>query len=395
MPDDTSDIDSFLKKQGYTGGGGGDRSASSAQSEDEGSTAADVGRGLTKSLAGTAVAIPRLANAGVGLFSSRWRNKLGDLAESVPGVKSLEGFADSPNKNWGESAGYWGGEGLQLFGGGALDLARGAAKGAEAASALGKGTEDVGGVADWSRMRRAPDTKALPPPRDVPFRLSDNASMTERFAEAARRQAAAEGADYAEGLQGERAREALDAAKAPSSRPEFSMVEGGTKAPRSRSWPYPGALGRVARAAGQGGLAGAITDPQHPGEGFVTGGALGGLTPLGGLAMRSRPGQWLASHGARSSVAAAVAGLAGMLGMHPAMLWNLGIMQALRYTYGPGGRVIGDAAEGAARRGGSALARRSGRGAGAVGGIAAGSIDPGSDSGDGPRYEPVPENELY
>jgi hypothetical protein len=386
--------DPFMKELGYPGGAGaspksqGSGSTSyEASSDDDSPNAADVGRGLAKSGAGTLVALPRLANAGVGLVSSRWRNKLGELAEQVPGVKSLEEFADSPNKNWAESAGYWGGEGLQLFGGG---LVGEAAKGAEAASAAtrgGKAAEEAGNVIDWNAARTRAPQKALPPPREVPFTPN-----TTSFANAERKMAAARGAEYAEGLQAERTTAAAARAREPvTSRLNLAPAEAPAAAPRgSGAWPYRGSLGRIAQAAGRGGVAGAITDPQHPGEGFVSGATLGGATPLAGLAMRSGLGQWMAGHGARSAAASTAMAMGRALGIPADWLWGMSVPQLMRFWHSPFARRLDAMARSGARRGGSTLARVEGRGPGALGGVGAGAIDPGQT---GPAYEPVPEGD--
>jgi hypothetical protein len=365
MPRD-ADIDKILRPSGKA-------PAATPASDDDSPNAADVGRGLAKSGAGTLVALPRLANAGIGLVSSRWRNKLGELAEQVPGVTSLEEFADSPNKNWAESAGYWGGEGLQLFGGG---LVGEAAKGAEAASAAtrgGKAAEEAGGVLDWNAARTRPPQKALPPPRETPF-----VAKGDSLAQMPQRVRAAQGAEYAEGLQAQRAESAAARAREPvTSRLNLAPAEAPAAPRGAQAWPYQGSLGRIAQAAGRGGVAGAITDPQHPGEGFATGAGLGGLTPLAGLAARSGWGQWMAEHGARSAAASLALTIGAKLGIPETWLWGMSVPQLLRFWHSPVARHLGEAARSGARRGGSALARVEGRGPGAIAGAATGELDDG------------------
>lgn len=80
-------------------------------------TEREMGRGVAKSLAGTATGIPRAANAALGLIDPSMRQSLGDLAEQVPGVKRMEEFAAEPSQSWGETAGWLGGSGAQLMAG--------------------------------------------------------------------------------------------------------------------------------------------------------------------------------------------------------------------------------------------------------------------------------------
>jgi hypothetical protein len=75
------------------------------------------GRGVAKSLAGTATGIPRAINAGIGLFDPAARQSLGAMAERVPGVKRMEQFAAEPSQSWAETAGYAGATGAQLLAG--------------------------------------------------------------------------------------------------------------------------------------------------------------------------------------------------------------------------------------------------------------------------------------
>lgn len=74
-----------------------------------------MGKGVAKSLAGTATALPKLANEGIRLASPGLADKLSDLAERVPGVHRMEEFAQEPSDNWAETAGYLGGEAGQLL----------------------------------------------------------------------------------------------------------------------------------------------------------------------------------------------------------------------------------------------------------------------------------------
>lgn len=169
MPDMSDDaIQKMFQRDGYTPLGAQPNPqvspVSSARQQpeepDDIGTTADAGRGLLKSGAGTAVAIPRLVNEGISYFKPQLGQRLSDLAESAPSVQSLETFADSPNKTWAESAGYWGGEAFQLLPGGFLkagskliDLAKWATRGGKAAEAV-KGAE-VAGAATQAGARTA------------------------------------------------------------------------------------------------------------------------------------------------------------------------------------------------------------------------------------------------
>ncbi|HEX3522869.1 MAG TPA: hypothetical protein VHT52_12365 [Stellaceae bacterium] len=367
MPRD-ADIDKILRPSGKAPPAAA-ASSSDSTADDEGGVL-DVGRGALKSLAGTAVALPRLANAGVGLASSRWRNRLGELAEQVPGVQSLESFADSPNKTWGESLGYWGGEGAQLFGPSLLGVAAKGAEGAEALTAGGKAAEEAGGVLDWSRARTAPTQKALPPPREVPF-IGGGDPLTQ----VAQRQSALKGAEYAEGLQANRAETAAARAREPIS--STLNLRPAAEAAETSSVPLAQTAGRIAGGAARGGVAGAMMDPQDPGTGFLSGGAFGAAAPALGALANSRLGNYLGGAAARSTARAALWHLARVFHIHPEVLWMTGILPAVHHYHSPLGRAL--------TRGGQAAMSGLGRaaeGAGRVPGGLAGAAAQGIESDD-------------
>ena len=75
------------------------------------------GKGMRKAVAGAVTGIPRAVNAGIGLFSPDLQETLGDLAEKVPGVKSLEDFAQQPSESWAETIGGLGASTMMAVGG--------------------------------------------------------------------------------------------------------------------------------------------------------------------------------------------------------------------------------------------------------------------------------------
>lgn len=276
-----------------------------------------VGRGSAKSIAGTAVALPRLANQAIGLASPSLRDRLGDLAERIPGVKRLERFADEPFQSAEEKAGYYGTEGAQfLFGPGELKL------GAKLLGKLPKAAKFSSKAAEGAAPARAAESFVAEAP----------------------------GGEKVLSLKGE------------------GPIPGGRQAFEPVTHPAARTAERGIDFAARGALAGAITDPQDPGTGAVTGAVTGGALPLAGKALQSKPGQWIAGQIARRGPYAAIDAIAQSIGIPSHLLWETGIAEAILFYHAPGGKILDPAGRKAASWLGRALTRTNPLASGAVGG---------------------------
>lgn len=119
------DADRLLKKYGAPAAAPAPTAASASSPRDEDlDWQQRAGKGVAKSLAETATAIPQLANAGIRYFSPSTASQLDEMAEQIPGVKRMEKFAAEPSTSWAETGGRIGGELAQVLpGAGAAKLA--------------------------------------------------------------------------------------------------------------------------------------------------------------------------------------------------------------------------------------------------------------------------------
>ncbi|HEY2108093.1 MAG TPA: hypothetical protein VGH29_20010 [Candidatus Binataceae bacterium] len=232
------------------------------------STEQEMGRGVAKSVAGTATGIPRAANAALGLIEPSMSRSLGDLAERVPGVKRMEEFAAEPSQSWSETAGYLGGAGTQLLAG-----------------------------------------PAALPGRFVPGR---------GFVPATRAQQA----------------------------------------------------GNVGKSVIGGAAGGAMADPENPSAGALTGAATGGLAPLAGAALKSRPAQYMAGHYGAYGLGAALTAIGEAVGIPAHYLWMAGVLPLIERYHSPTSRAIRAGTKATVGGTGTALERASPRAVGATAGEA-------------------------
>lgn len=342
----------------------------------------DVGRGVGKSLVGTGVGLSRLANEGIGLIRPSWSSELGSLAERVPGVKSAEDFADSPNETTAESVGYWGGEAAQFllptdwlkigqYGGKLADLAHGV-KTIDAGEMMAAARAPKAAEAATKAATDAPKA-ATDAPKAGEFTSTGNKDF-DAMIQATRAERKAGEAETGQGM-GASAR-ALDAQRASETAAPLRFIED----PPPRRPPGPGFLGRSVR----GGLAGAAANPQDPGTGFITGGLTGGLaSPLGQLA-QSRIGQYLSGLMARGASFGAVLQLAETYGIPR---W-LSLPYLIGGWHSPIGRAVDRFGRAATRVGGRALERAPTRAVGAATGAGSRALDSASS---GWTPEPPPE----
>lgn len=356
MPDDD-----FMKSLGYPGSGGKKAGAPAEPTEEKPFNPDDYwwersGKGMRKAVAGAVTGIPRAVNAGIGLFSPDLRETLGDLAEKVPGVKSLEDFAQQPSESWAETIGGLGASTMMAVGGaparatqvlpGVFTTGQGFVR-----PAVTRAT-GVGGA----MPRTVPPPASVAAPITLPGRFVGNSggrTATGQFVGARR-----------------------------------GFVPTGPRAGASGLEK----LARAAQMAGTGAAAGAATDPQNPGAGAVAG-AFGGVAgPVLARFLRHPIGQYMAG-----------IGLGGEIGYH-AYQWLKGkgqsdsfiaraaidgtLFMILRGHGSPFRRILGPAMGRGAEAVAGPLAATGGRVGGALGGAAASSVE---DDYTAPSPEPTEE----
>ena len=207
-------------------------------------------KGMRKAVAGVATGIPRAINAGIGLFSPDLQETLGDLAEKVPGVKSLEDFAQQPSESWAETIGGFGANTL-------MAVAGAPARAATALPGVFKAGEGfVSGAASQSV-----GAAAAKPAVTLPGKFVGNSGG---------RTAAGQFVGARRGF-----------------------IPTGPKVGASGLEK----LARGAQMAGTGAAAGAGTDPQNPGAGAIAGAAGGVAGPVLSRFVQSPVGRYMAGAG--------------------------------------------------------------------------------------------------
>lgn len=296
--------------------------------------AAHVGKGLAKSGAGTITGIPRAINWGISFASPQLSSTLGDLAERVPGVKSMEEFAASKNETWGESLGYWGGEGAQFFGPGLVAKAAKipkaieAAKVAEEAFSAGKFTKGAGFAPEGEKALA--EGVVSKEPMSLPGKFSTTKAGP--WGEVA-------GEGFRPTAMSDLERIAREETAARNAKLGTETV------PKYKS---PGR--RVGEAVLKGGVAGAMTDPNDPGPGALAGAATGGAVPLSGAILRSGAGQYIAGHAGRYAAASGIMAVGHALGIPAHWLWTIGLPALVERWHSPTARTIARAGQKGARK---------------------------------------------
>ena len=219
------------------------------------------GKGMRKAVAGAVTGIPRAINAGIGLFSPDLQETLGDLAERVPGVKSLEEFAQQPSESWAETVGGFGANTMMAVGGAP----------ARAATALPGVFQTGQGFVKPAVTRATSVGGAMPKTVMPPASVAAPITLPGKFV----------------GNSGGR----TTTGQFVGARRGF--VPTGPKAGASGLEK----LARGAQMAGTGAAAGAASDPQNPGAGAVAG-AVGGVAgPVLSRFVQSPVGRYMAGAG--------------------------------------------------------------------------------------------------
>jgi hypothetical protein len=326
--------DDFMKSLGYPGSAA---TAASKKAEpggpghvptyDELDYQQKAGQGVAKFGAQTLTGIPRAINAGIGLASPNLREKLGDLAERIPGVKRMEAFAASPSEGGWETAGNVAATGASML--------------VNPFKAFGIAQKLPGVVNAVSAPGReaAAFTPALKP---VVNRLGEvDAARGDlgRLAEIAGRTA-----PEAEKLPEAAVRPRLQFTEAPQR--TFRRGEPVTPVATKTFGPGPPPgfkeeIGKYFGSAAAGAAQGATSDPNDPGAGAVLGGVTGGAMPAAGKFFQTEAGQWVADMLARHGPYAGMEAIAAALHVPLATLWMTGLAQFALWHSSPGGQFFG------------------------------------------------------
>jgi hypothetical protein len=336
-------LDDYLKEIGAPPVGGAAPAASAPASAsspghvptyDELDYQQKAGQGVAKFGAQALTGIPRAINAGIGLASPNLREKLGDLAERVPGVKRMEAFAASPSEGGWETAGNVAATGASML---------------------------VNPFKAFGIAQKLPgEVNALSAPgREAAAFKPTLAPVVNRMGEV----------DAARGDLGRLAeiagRTAPEAEKLPEAavRPRLQFTEAPQRTFRSgepvtpvatRTFgpgPPPGFKEEIGKYLGPvvGGAAqGAVSDPSDPGAGAALGGATGGLMPVAGKFFQTKAGKWVANMIARHGVFGAMEAVALHVGIPLHVLWQTGVAQLMVWHASPGGQFFGNLGERAA-----------------------------------------------
>lgn len=301
-----------------------------------------AGQGVAKFGAGAVTGLPRLANAGIGLISPRLSESLGDLAEKVPGVKRMENFAAAPSESKAENLGYYG--------------ALGASMAVNPFRALGM-AEPIPGVMNLASAPGREAAAFVPKLTPVVSHLDDVEAAggnLDRLAEIIGRAERTEPPEPG-----------IEFTKQRTLGPQKTFQ---APPPLSRADKIRAAAGTAGRAAAEGAVAGAATDPNDPGAGAATGAVFGAATPGVGKFLQGKWGQWLAGQSARHGPLLALNMLAHHLGIPAHWLWESGLAQLFVWHHAPGGSMLQAFGEREGSRLGRLAARARGRGPGAAGG---------------------------